>query len=362
MFQSFLSGLVSKDYKSLEKLTEKRFLSTLQSQSDNLGKFDLRYSPSKLEDMVSESYSIDKLLVKGIKFNREDNDSNHDYMYVDTHENLGLRFYLHKYFLGFHPYYMEIKNKEFFERQQQPDFQNKQSVKETLTTQDEFRDMYFRQRKEFNQRSLSMVLRATFLVNNYGKLESLSGPESLYDPTYSGNHIVIFECQLKSPSQMALIDHDHLEYIKLQRLSMSNWRIVDVDHFMKGNSFFNKLVSDVDWHNDVEARIGVPDKRNKTIKEPDQVKDVRELLNLYESYINMKEPRSNRGLEDFKSKEELEAEKQAAKERAQKKQAEAAAAKKKVQEAAAGAQEAAPEEAPEGKAAKKADKKKKEPK
>jgi hypothetical protein len=84
-----------------------------------------------------------------------------------------------------------------------------------MLAQDEFRDMYFRQRKEFNQRSLSMVLRSTFLVSNYGKLESVSGPESLYDPTYSGNHIVIFECQLKCPSQMALIDHDHLEFIKM---------------------------------------------------------------------------------------------------------------------------------------------------
>jgi hypothetical protein len=117
---------------------------------------------------------------------------------------------------------------------------------------------------------------------------------------------------------------------------MSNWRIVDVDHFMKGNSFFNKLVTDVDWHKDVEAHIGTPDKRNKVIKEPDQVNEVRELLNLYENYINMKEPRSNRGLEDFKSKEELEAEKQAAKERAQLKQAEVAAAKKKKEAAAAG--------------------------
>jgi hypothetical protein len=29
MFQSFLTGLVNKDYKSLEKLTEKRFLDAL---------------------------------------------------------------------------------------------------------------------------------------------------------------------------------------------------------------------------------------------------------------------------------------------------------------------------------------------
>ena len=59
------------------------------------------------------------MLVKGVRFNREENYSNHDYMYVDAHENLGLRFYLHKYFLGFHPYYMQVKNQEFFESSKQ---------------------------------------------------------------------------------------------------------------------------------------------------------------------------------------------------------------------------------------------------
>jgi len=54
------------------------------------------------------------MLIKGVRFNREENDSNHDYMYVDANENQGLRFYLHKYFLGFHSYYMEVENKEFF--------------------------------------------------------------------------------------------------------------------------------------------------------------------------------------------------------------------------------------------------------
>ena len=75
--------------------------------------------------------------------------------------------------------------------------------------------MYFRQRKQMLERSLSLVLRSTFLVRNFGKLDSISGPESLYDPAYSGNHIVTFECQLKTPSSMAMIDHDFLEFFKL---------------------------------------------------------------------------------------------------------------------------------------------------
>ena len=41
MFQQFLTSLASKDYQSLEKLTEQRFLNQLKSKSDDLGKFQL---------------------------------------------------------------------------------------------------------------------------------------------------------------------------------------------------------------------------------------------------------------------------------------------------------------------------------
>lgn len=98
---------------------------------------------------------------------------------------------------------------------------------------------------------------------------------------------------------------------------MSNWRLVDVDHFMKGNTFFNKLVSELDWHKDFEARCGSVDARVKNIKEPDQYKEALDFAKIFTDFINLKEPRSNRGLEGFKSKDELEAEKKAAKERAQ---------------------------------------------
>ena len=105
-----MGGLVSKDFKKIEKITEKRFFEKLESQKDNLNKFQLKYTPSSIDETSSGSYLIDQIFVKGVHHNRDDNDSNHDYMYVDTHENLGLRYYLHKYFLGFHPYYIEVKN------------------------------------------------------------------------------------------------------------------------------------------------------------------------------------------------------------------------------------------------------------
>ena len=164
-----------------------------------------------------------------------------------------------------------------------------------------------------------MILRCTFLARDFCKLESVSGPESLFDPAYTGNHIVIFECQLKTPSTMALIDNNLMDYFKLNKISMSNWRIVDVDHFMRGNTYFNKLVSETDWHSNVEKTIGTKDARQVEVRELEAQREIIGFADIYAKYLNLKEPRSNRGLEPFKSQEEVDAEKKAAQEKAEQK-------------------------------------------
>jgi hypothetical protein len=176
-------------------------------------------------------------------------------------ETDGIRFYLHKYFLGFHPYYIQLKNEEYFKRRRSVKNIETVDAHELLRSQDEFKDIFHRQRRYMNVRSLSMVLRSTMLVRNFGKLESTAGPEGLYDEAYTGNHVAIFECQLKTPSSMELIDNGLLDYLKIQKLSMANWRLVDVDHFMRGNSFFKSLINEVDWHKDVESKVGTKDQR-----------------------------------------------------------------------------------------------------
>ena len=119
---------------------------------------------------------------------------------------------------------------------------------------------------------------------------------------------------------MNLIEATEGDFFKMHKLSMGNWRIVDVDHFMRGNSFFSKSVSELDWHNDVESKIGTPDKREIQVKEIEMTNNVLDLGDVYRTYLDIKEPRSNRGLENFKSKEQVEAEKKAAQEKAQQKQ------------------------------------------
>jgi hypothetical protein len=137
MLQQFVQGVIKQDLSSVEKLTEKRLFKKLQEKNDELKKFNLNFQPTKVEEASKSSYIIDQMLIKGVKASRDDNDSNHDYMYVDTNESEGLRYYLHKYFLGFHPYYIEIKNEEFFNKLKKSDVPiDKLNQQEVMKQQD----------------------------------------------------------------------------------------------------------------------------------------------------------------------------------------------------------------------------------
>jgi hypothetical protein len=130
---------------------------------------------------------------------------------------------------------------------------------------------------------------------------------------------------------MALIDTGLKDYFMLNKISMSNWRIADVDHFMRGNSFFNRMIAETEWYSDVEKVIGPQSQNEMEVKDLETLKEVQNMTEIYQKYLNLKEPRSNRGLEIFKTQEEMDAEKKAAKERAEakiqeKKAASAAAA------------------------------------
>lgn len=117
----------------------------------------------------------------------------------------------------------------------------KRTIDEELRLQDEFKEHAFKYRKRLMERTFSMLLRVTFLYNDKSKtLKPISGPESLFDPTYTGNHIVIFENQLKTPSSLALIDHTLGEFLNLRKINFKDWKVVDIDHYMKGNTYFPK--------------------------------------------------------------------------------------------------------------------------
>ena len=80
------------------------------------------------------------------------------------------------------------------------------------------------------------MLRTTICFKDIGKFHIPGEKRPVYGDDYSGNHVAIFECELKSPPQLALIDHSQDEFINAYRLNFKNWRIVDIDNFMEGNT------------------------------------------------------------------------------------------------------------------------------
>jgi hypothetical protein len=64
------------------------------------------------------------------------------------------------------------------------------------------------QRKIMNANQFQMILRVSMQITNgaIGKIMS-EGRNGSFDLDYTGNHIAIFECELKVPPALSLIDH-----------------------------------------------------------------------------------------------------------------------------------------------------------
>lgn len=97
-----------------------------------------------------------------------------------------------------------------------------------------------------NDLTMRMFLRTTICFKNIGQFKAKDS-NSLYGDDYSGNHIAIFECELKAPPQLSLIDHTYNQYIDAYRMNFKNWKIVDVDNFMDGNHYFSELKEESVW-------------------------------------------------------------------------------------------------------------------
>jgi hypothetical protein len=109
---------------------------------------------------------------------------------------------------------------------------------EKIKLEQGMRDVTFKLRKQMNDLTMRMLLRVTINFKDIGKF---TGRDALYGDEYTGNHIAIFECELKAPPQMALVDHTYNQYIDAYRVNFRNWKIVDIDNYMEGNHFFSEL-------------------------------------------------------------------------------------------------------------------------
>ena len=105
----------------------------------------------------------------------------------------------------------------------------------------QLREIPYKLRKQFHAKQLQMLLRTTICFKDIGKFHVPGEKKRLYGEDYSGNHIAIFECELKAPPMLALIDHNEEKFFSAYRLNFKNWKIVDIDNYMQGNTYFDEM-------------------------------------------------------------------------------------------------------------------------
>lgn len=145
------------------------------------------------------------------------------------------------------------------------------------------------QRKRLIDNRFQMFMRVTLQLteSSFGKFEVA---DSSFAPNYTGNHVAVFECELKAPPQLAMIDHTLSEYMLAHRINFRNWRLVDFDNTMRGNSYFAKqqtieeFTANVDKLTGTDYRVEVKNRDMPQLK-----KEIELFMNFYE----MKEPASN---------------------------------------------------------------------
>ena len=70
---------------------------------------------------------------------------------------------------------------------------------EERNLQSELRNLVNKNRKQMHDRQANMILRTVICLKDIGVFSSVDHTKNIYGNEYSGNHIVIFECQLKPP-------------------------------------------------------------------------------------------------------------------------------------------------------------------
>lgn len=59
----------------------------------------------------------------------------------------------------------------------------------------------------------------------------------------------------------------------MRKLNFKDWKIIDIDHNMKGNSYFSAHQTEDEWMQKYEDNMGTHEQRFKTIKDQDEYKD-----------------------------------------------------------------------------------------
>lgn len=119
----------------------------------------------------------------------------------------------------------------------------------------ELQEAWQMQRKLMAKNQMQMLLRVTLQVSA-GELGQLSWNGQKPRDDYTGNHLAMFECELSVPPMLSLVDHTYRDYLLKHRINFKNWRIADLDNYMNGNPYFSDFLTESDWQENVDEKIG----------------------------------------------------------------------------------------------------------
>ncbi|CAI2369124.1 unnamed protein product [Moneuplotes crassus] len=221
MLVDLYTAISNKDNDKISSLTETRFCERIQNSARETEE-SLEFIPNEIPHIErapeDQSYIFDKIFEKGVFFDREKNDTNYDYFLDKMFESEGIRYYQHKYIADHDIHYYLAK----YEQQHQD------------------REARFNYKYFAEERNRSMVLRVYGVFKNLGRFKNQG--KDLVSKKYTGNHMVIFENQLHESDILELTDPDMEEWIKNYKINHNNWKITDIDNYMKGNPFFSKMM------------------------------------------------------------------------------------------------------------------------
>lgn len=252
-FNEFLDAVVASDEDKIKTMAEKRFADKIIFNLPAFKKAGLEFKRGqglcdiksktdetlgdKMAHQVAEDYIVDMMLVRGLSVDRDENSCNFDYELNRSEESQGLRFYQHKYFTGYQNYFeyiayedklarvdelkkivwsKEDENKKLLEKKDLSEEDRLQAmlppkeITEYVNLQREVREVCQSMRKTMFEQGLKMHLRAMVCFHDIGLF---NGEGRLYGENYSGNHIAVFECDLKIPPFLSLIDSNDEEFI-----------------------------------------------------------------------------------------------------------------------------------------------------
>lgn len=199
-----MKAIEQKDELKIQNTVETTFAARIIKNFANAG--SLKYVEPKGN---GKAFLVDKMFVKGMNIDRTQNDTNFDYLYYSKLEKFGLRAFVHKYNAGeFHYYIMRDFKESHFKKLNNELHETDPDAYYHLHRQ--IQNELLKYKRTMFEKEFQLILRVVLQLTD-GKVGKFTSPtEKLnYNEGYTGNHIAVFECMLRSPPVFSLIDNTY---------------------------------------------------------------------------------------------------------------------------------------------------------